>query len=128
MQELALLQELNFKNTVLYIYCLRTPDIHRLPFILDAVFKEDLDDSNDDLLIEFIAKNKPTDTQLFMTISEKTTKASQVARYQKDLLSNAAKLIQIGNGIDTRTLLKDYNNECDKLLQNTLDIINLNAN
>jgi len=103
-----------------------TPDIHRLPFILDAVFKEDLDDANEDLLIDFIAKNKPTDTQLFMTISEKTTKASQIARYQKDLLKNAAKLIQIGNGVDTRTLLRDYENECDNLLQETLDIINLN--
>jgi len=104
----------------------KTPDIHRLPFILDAVFKEDLDDFNEDLLIEFIAKNRPKDTQLFMTISEKTTKASQVSRYQKDLLNNEAKLIQIGNGRDTRTLLKDYSGEQDSLLQNTMDIINLN--
>lgn len=104
----------------------KTSDIHRLPFILDAVFKEDLDDFNEDLLIEFIAKNRPKDTQLFMTISEKTTKASQVARYQKDLLNNEAKLIQIGNGRDTRTLLKDYSGEQDSLLQKTMDIINLN--
>lgn len=103
-----------------------TPDIHRLPFILDAVFKEDLDDYNEDLIIEFIAKNKPKDTQLFMTISEKTTKESQVARYKKSYLSADSKLIQIGNGQDTRTLLSNYSGQHKELLSDTLNIINHN--
>ncbi|MBE9601476.1 hypothetical protein [Pedobacter sp. MC2016-24] len=105
----------------------KTKDIHRLPFILDAVFKEDLDEFNEDLLIEFISKNRPKDTQLFMTISEKTKKASQVARYQREFLNNEAKTIQIGNGRDTRTLLKAYNGEQDHLLKETMEIINLNS-
>lgn len=47
-----------------------TDDIHRLPFMLDAILKEDIDDRNFDLILSFVGKNLPTDTQSFISISE----------------------------------------------------------
>ncbi|ECC1671272.1 hypothetical protein [Salmonella enterica] len=47
-----------------------TDDIHRLPFMLDAILKEDIDDKNFDLILSFVGKNLPTDTQSFISISE----------------------------------------------------------
>lgn len=48
----------------------KTDNIHRLPFMLDAILKEDIDDRNFDLILSFVGKNLPTDTQSFISISE----------------------------------------------------------
>ncbi|MEK1915704.1 hypothetical protein WOC80_08145, partial [Klebsiella pneumoniae] len=47
-----------------------TDNIHRLPFMLDAILKEDIDDRNFDLILSFVGRNLPTDTQSFISISE----------------------------------------------------------
>ncbi|EPZ3034097.1 hypothetical protein [Yersinia enterocolitica] len=47
-----------------------TDNIHRLPFMLDAILKEDIDDRSFDLILSFVGKNLPTDTQSFISISE----------------------------------------------------------
>ncbi|WP_354457362.1 hypothetical protein [Mucilaginibacter sp. UYP25] len=101
-----------------------SPNIHRLPFVLDAVFKEDIDEENKDVIVNFIAKNRPKKTQLFLSISEKTDKPSQVARYASEYFKGNAKLILIGNGKDKRALLRPYNNEQPLLLEQSLNIIN----
>lgn len=101
-----------------------SPGIHRLPFVLDAVFKEDIDEENKDRIIQFIAKNRPKKTQLFLSISEKTDKPSQVARYANDYFKGNIKLILIGNGKDKRALLRPYDNEQPLLLEQSLNIIN----
>lgn len=47
-----------------------TDNIHRLPFMLDAILKEDIDDRNFDLILSFVGRNLPTDTQSFISMSE----------------------------------------------------------
>jgi hypothetical protein len=47
-----------------------TPGIHRLPFMLDAVFKEDVEDANKKAILTFINKNKPQDTQTIFSIAQ----------------------------------------------------------
>jgi len=101
-----------------------SPNIHRLPFVLDAVFKEDVDEENKDVIVQFIAKNKPKDTQVFLSISEKTDKPSQVARYAKEYFKGDVKLILIGDGKKKRALLRPYNNDQPSLLLESLNIIN----
>ncbi|MEJ5073575.1 hypothetical protein WH357_14750 [Enterobacter ludwigii] len=48
----------------------KSENIHRLPFMLDAILKEDIDDRNFDLILSFVGKNLPKDTQSFISISE----------------------------------------------------------
>ena len=47
-----------------------TDNIHRLPFMLDAILKEDIDDRNFDLILSFVGRNLQTDTQSFISMSE----------------------------------------------------------
>ena len=101
-----------------------TPNIHRLPFVLDAVFKEDVTDESKDLIIKFIAKNHPKDTQLFFSVAEESDKKSHVKRYNKDYFDGNATLILIGDGETKRSLLKEYDNTIDPLIEESLSIIN----
>lgn len=43
---------------------------HRLPFLLDAILKEDIDETNLESILSFVGKNLPNDTQTFVSISE----------------------------------------------------------
>ena len=43
---------------------------HRLPFVLDAILKEDIDETSLDSILTFVGKNLPDDTQTFISISE----------------------------------------------------------
>ncbi|MFI0641362.1 hypothetical protein ACH33B_00715 [Escherichia coli] len=95
-----------------------TDNIHRLPFMLDAILKEDIDDKNFDLILSFVGKNLPTDTQSFISISEysedklvkdgKEVNAFRRAKV-KDIkgryFPSSANLFFIGDGKNERTFL-----------------------
>ena len=102
----------------------KTENVHRLPFVLDGVFKEDVDDNSKDLIIKFISKNKPADTQIFFSVAEKSDKPSQVARYNRQYFNGSAKLILIGDGKTKRSLLKDYNESVEAIVSDSVAIIN----
>lgn len=46
-----------------------TQDLHRFPFLLDAIFKEDIDIENRDIIYKFIQSNSPNDTQIMFTVA-----------------------------------------------------------
>lgn len=93
--------------------------IHRLPFILDAVFKEDFTDNNEALVCKFIAENKPNGTQLFVSMA-----GNKAQNFVKNYLQNNVRLIIIGNQGQSRCLFKEYNGECEQILQEISDITN----
>lgn len=94
-------------------------NIHRLPFILDAVFKEDFTGNNEELVCKFIAENKPNDTQLFVSMA-----GDKAPNFVENYLKNSAKLIIIGNQGQSRCLFKEYNGECEQVLQEINEITN----
>jgi hypothetical protein len=94
-----------------------TADIHRLPFMLDAIFKEDLDEQNRSVILDFISKNKPKDTQTLFSIAQTKNQQGNASKYNKDHFQNSAKLIQIGDGTSERCFLS-------KEVQKYEDIIN----
>lgn len=81
-------------------------DIHRLPFILDSVFKEDIDGGNKDNILKFISSNFPTDTQTILSIADDKNIDSRIEYYSKEIFKGNAHLICIGNGIEKKALLK----------------------
>ncbi|PTX21149.1 hypothetical protein C8N40_102118 [Pontibacter mucosus] len=99
-------------------------NIHRLPFILDAIFKEDIEYKNKDLIIEFISNNRPKDTQTFFSIAEINDLESEVKRFNSEFFDNEAHLICIGNGVDERAFLSDYDDNFSDYLLETLEVIN----
>lgn len=101
-----------------------TDYVQRLPFLIDAIFKEDIDDGNKPLILNFVNKNKPIDTQLIVSIAYKDDENNAIiSNYNKNNFDNKANLISIGDGINKKAFLQNYNNSHDDLLQDTFKIM-----
>lgn len=101
----------------------KSNEIHRLPFILDCVFKEDVDGGNKDRILKFINSNFPKDTQTIFSIADDKNKSSQIEEYKTNIFKDNANMICIGYGSEEKALLKAYDNSQDKLITNTFEII-----
>lgn len=101
-----------------------TDNIHRFPFMLDAIFKEDLDDENKTVILKFINNNRPKDTQIIFSIAQAKSQLSNASKYNIEYFSSNAKLIQIGDGTSERSFLQAYNDQQSELLSETLEIMN----
>ncbi|MGO4905857.1 hypothetical protein [Flavobacterium sp. W20_MBD1_R3] len=101
----------------------QTNDIHRLPFILDSVFKEDIDGGNRIKILEFITKNFPTDTQTILSIADDKNIDSKIEEYKRDIFKDKAYLICVGNGENEKALLKQNDDSQKELIEDTFEII-----
>lgn len=102
---------------------METKDIHRLPFILDSVFKEDIDGGNKDNILKFINSNFPTDTQTILSIADDKNIDSRVEYYSNEIFKGNAHLICIGDGDKVKALLKENNNEQEELINDSFKMI-----
>jgi len=112
---------------------LDTPEIHRLPLLLDAILKEDIDPTSLDLIFKFINKNKPKDTQTFITMSEskvdeKRDRESAVEglkmnEINRDYFSDEAKVIYVGKCVDKRSFLTPILSDHDELLRDIDEMV-----
>ncbi|WP_344851402.1 hypothetical protein [Pedobacter jeongneungensis] len=100
-----------------------TENIHRLPFMLDAIFKEDIEAYNKTVILKFIAKNKPDDTQTILSIAEKSDHEKVVNEYNATYFNNQGKVILIGGGVNVKSFLTDYKGQEDRYLKETLGYI-----
>lgn len=98
--------------------------VHRLPFMLDAIFKEDIDLPNKKLILSFIRNNYPNDTQLIFSMADKIDGDNQLkaATVNDEYYNGLAHLIHISD--DKRSILKDWDEEYDELKSETLSIMN----
>ncbi|MGN4556929.1 hypothetical protein ACTFP3_01180 [Bacillus cereus group sp. MYBK5-2] len=101
----------------------KTKQIHRFPFMLDAIFKEDIEKSNKDTIIEFISKNRPKDTQIILSIAEVKEFENKISEYNTDYFNGDANLICIGEGTRERAFLSEYDGSIDNYLEETFNII-----
>ncbi|MDP8051657.1 hypothetical protein QJU23_04345 [Pasteurella atlantica] len=107
-------------------------NIHRLPFLLDGILKEDIDQNNFPKLFNFIESNRPQDTQTFMSISDYKDKHHRDNQARKSIdeiiteyFPNANK-ITIGDGIQERAFLSEKLDKTYKIYQDTYNIMELN--
>ena len=101
----------------------QTIDIHRFPFILDSVFKEDIDGGNRIKILKFITKNFPRDTQTILSIADDKNQDSRIEEYKRDIFKEKAHLICIGNGEEEKALLKDNDDSQKNLIEETFELI-----
>lgn len=99
-----------------------TSYVHRLPFVLDAIFKEDVDEANRKLILDFINKNKPTDTQIIFSVAESKENKKTALDYNKEHFNSSAKLIEI-NTSKERAFLSDFKVEYDTIKNETIELI-----
>lgn len=103
----------------------KTNEIHRLPFILDSVFKEDIDGGNKEKILRFITSKYPKDTQTILSIADDKNKESMIDKYSSEILKNNAHLICIGNGVRQKSLLIENDNFKADLIQDTYEIMEI---
>lgn len=97
--------------------------IHRLPFMLDAIFKEDIDLPNKNLILAFIRDCHPKDTQLIFSMADKIEGDNQIraTTVNDEYYNGLAHLIHISD--DKRSILKDWNEEYDELKLETISVM-----
>lgn len=99
-----------------------TEYVHRFPFLLDAIFKEDIDEDNRKLILEFIYKNQPKNEQIIFSFAESEKNLKTAEEYNEEIMKNEAKLI-LTDLTNERSILKPFNIEQEDYLENTLNII-----
>jgi hypothetical protein len=109
---------------------------HRLPFLLDAILKEDIDETSLETILTFVGKNLPDDTQTFISISEhvkddsnteneeniKPIEKLRVTSVKDAYFPTNTKLFYIGNGQIERGFLSQSLDEYEELHGDTIDI------
>lgn len=101
----------------------KTSDIHRLPFILDSVFKEDIEQGNKNKILRFINENFPKDTQTILSIADDKNIDSKIEEYKNEIFKDNAHMICIGNGTEENALLKDNDDSQKELIENSFEIL-----
>lgn len=99
-----------------------TDYVHRFPFLLDAIFKEDIDEDNRKMILGFIYRNKPKGEQIIFSFAESTKNPKTANEYNSELMKNEAKLI-LTDLTNERSILKSLNSEQEKYLLETLNLI-----
>jgi hypothetical protein len=97
----------------------KTSYVHRFPFLMDAIFKEDIDFTNRKLILEFISKNSPKDTQTIFSIAETKDNEKTADDYNTEIFKGKAKLILI-NKDNERSFLSNIKPENTAYLKETL--------
>lgn len=94
----------------------------RFPFILDAIFKEDIEDENKRLILQFIKNNRPADTQLIFSMADTENLNNQIdsVDVNNTYFGGSANLIQSGSG--PRSLIKDLSDDIIPLIEDTEDL------
>jgi len=97
--------------------------IHRFPFMLDAIFKEDIDSNNKKEIIDFISNNAPNDTQTIFSVAETPDNTNLNAfNINKLYFKNKARLIKISDS--KRSFWREWDDKYQTLLDSTIDMMN----
>ncbi|SIS41886.1 hypothetical protein SAMN05421686_101118 [Thalassolituus maritimus] len=110
----------------------KTQGIHRFPFLLDAVMKEDIDEGNRITIFKFINKHSPKDTQTIFSVSESLshakddeTTSNNINLVNDNFFNGSSKIIQIGDGNSERSFLSPYDGNHEELINETIEMTNL---
>jgi len=98
-------------------------NIHRLPFILDSIFKEDLEPNSKHKILEFISKNIPMDTQTIVSIADFKNKDPQIENYKKSYFPQGTELICIGDSTNKNSILSKHSENLNDILSDTFEIM-----
>ena len=99
--------------------------IHKFPFLLDAILKEDIDSESRELIFKFISNESNNQEQILLTIAEFKKEKDplegnalfNVDEINKIYFHNTAKQICIGNAKSVRSFLFKRNlNDVEKIL------------
>jgi hypothetical protein len=99
-----------------------TEYVHRFPLMLDAIFKEDIDEDNRKLILQFIYKNKPQNEQIIFSIADSKNNTTSVEQYNRSIMCSEAQLISTDLDKE-RSLLKPFDEKQQSYLYETLKLL-----
>lgn len=100
-------------------------NIHRFPFLLDSIFNEDIEIENKKKIIDFIQKNKPADTQTFLSISEAKLEKDEMDNYIEQEFKGIKKTITIGQSVYERAFLAPIKDSDKDLINETISLMEI---
>ncbi|MEE5056681.1 ATP-binding protein [Pseudomonas alliivorans] len=112
----------------------KSKSAHRLPFLLDAILKEDIDETSLNTILSFVGSNLPKDTQAFISISEhikdetiknetvKPIEKIKVSEIKDNYFPNDTKIFHIGEGRSERSFLSQNIDEHQEIHMSTVEI------
>lgn len=95
--------------------------VHNLPLLLDAIFKEDIEEENRVEIVKFLKDN--VRHQAIVSIADSKKNAVSATDYNSRYLDGEAKMICIGSNERPRSFLSPYNGEYPDLLRETQEIV-----
>lgn len=108
----------------------RTKGIHRFPFMLDAILKEDIEQVNLKSILDFVSKNAPKNVQTFFTIAESKVKNDDdsvkyvdIDKLKNEYFPENSKIIRIGQSKTERSFLTKIEEAHFDIIASTHDII-----
>lgn len=118
-------------NFSFYEFVSENSACHKFPFILDAVFKEDIDPESRKKIFSFLSKESfKTDQMIFSVATFKNDKPPStplfdIEEIKREYFTEHTKLICIGDGKTKRTILSDPADEDDARILETLTLLEL---
>ena len=106
-------------------------NLHKFPFLLDAIFKEDIDAKSRDDIFKFISSESNKNSQLIFTVAEykntgdgfSTDNLFSVSYVNEQYFLNRAKLICIGNAVSERAFFTQSAFNDKELLDDTQKLL-----
>ena len=109
----------------------KNPNVHKFPFLLDAIFKEDIDKKSREEIFKFVAEESKRDVQILFTVAEFKSgknKSSddylfKISDVNDKYFFNKAKQICIGNAISERAFLSQSSLEKTDILHDAISLL-----
>jgi len=99
---------------------------HITPLLLDAIFKEDIDDDNKLLLINVLSKSMKNKKQLIVSIAETEESQYNAEYYNREYFDNNAKIVRIGESKNERSFLAANVIDNQEIFKETLRYVDEN--
>lgn len=99
---------------------------HITPLLLDAIFKEDIDDNNKLLLINVLSKSMKNQKQLIVSIAETEESQYNAEYYNRTYFDNNAKIVRIGESKNERSFLAANVIDDKEIFEETLRYVDEN--
>ena len=103
-----------------------TSGITIFPFMCDAIFKEDIDEKNREIILRFVGSRQSDFDQIILTIAHSENSTFTLSDINKNYFNSQADLLNLGNSNNERAFFSAIKTEDQEILNETISIINQN--
>ncbi|WP_273009398.1 MULTISPECIES: hypothetical protein [unclassified Alcanivorax] len=116
-------------NFSFYEMVMKNPNVHSFPFLLDAVFKEDIDPASRSGIFDFLSRETKKSGQVIFSVAEYNRDDASfgplfnIQMVKSKYFSSDTKLICIGDSKTKRSFLSDSSSIDDALIEDSIGLL-----